>query len=175
LNAGMKYGLKAKIHANELDYSGGIQIGVRHIAISVDHLEYTGQEEIEALASSATIATILPTTAFFLGLPYAPARTMIENDLCVALASDYNPGTSPSGNMSFVLSLASIKLKMTPEEAINAATINGAAAIELNSLLGSVTTSKTANLIITKPINSLAMLPYHFGNHLVDQVIISGR
>jgi imidazolonepropionase len=175
LEAGARFGFKPRLHANELDYSGGIQVGVRHKAISVDHLEYTGPEEIEALASSDTIATILPSTAFFLGIPYAPARRMIENDLCVALASDYNPGTSPSGNMSLVLSLACIKLKMLPSEAINAMTINGAAALELSSTLGSITPSKSANLIITKPVSSLDFLPYSFGQSWIDQVIISGR
>jgi imidazolonepropionase len=175
LNAGVKYGLKPKIHANELDYSGGIQVGVKHHAVSVDHLEYTGEEEIKALSRSDTIATLLPSTAFFLGLPYAPARKLIDNSISVALASDYNPGTSPSGNMSFILSLACIKMKMLPEEAINALTLNGAAAIELSSKLGSITPSKSANLIITKNIRSIDMLPYSYGHSLIDQVIISGK
>ena len=175
LTAGFKYGLKPKIHANELDYSGGIQVGVKHNAISVDHLEYTGPEEIESLASSTTIATILPSTAFFLGLPYAPARKMMEKDICVALASDYNPGTSPSGNMSFILTLACIKLKMTPEEAINAATINGSAAIELTENLGSITTAKEANLIILKKGATLSRIPYNYGQSLVDKVVIRGN
>jgi imidazolonepropionase len=175
LEAGARYGLKPKIHANELDYSGGIQAGVNHHAISVDHLEYTGPEEIAALASSDTIATILPSTAFFLGLPYAPARTMMENNLCVALASDYNPGSSPSGNMAFILSLACIKLKMLPAEGINALTINGAAAMELSHLTGSITHSKSANLIITRPVNSLDYLPYSFGASWIDKVILKGK
>jgi imidazolonepropionase len=175
LEAGARHGLKPKIHANELDYSGGIQIGVRHKAISVDHLEYTGSDEISALQSGETIATILPTTAFFLGLPYAPARTMIESNLPVALASDYNPGSSPSGSMPFVLSLACIKLKMTPEEAINAMTINGAAAMESGNQIGSITPSKSANLIITKPVSSLAYLPYAFGSVWIDRVILNGK
>jgi len=175
LGAAAKYGLKPKIHANELDYSGGIQVGVKHNAISVDHLEYTGPSEIEALAGSQTIATILPSTAFFLGLPYAPARNMIENGLCVALASDYNPGSSPSGNISFIISLACIKLKMLPEEAINAVTINGAAAMELSNLVGSITAQKLANLIITKPVSSLAYLPYAFGSPWVEKVILKGK
>lgn len=175
LEAGAKYGLKPKIHANELDYSGGIQVGVKYNAVSVDHLEYTGPEEIAALASSDTIATILPSTAFFLGLPYAPAREMIESNLCVALASDYNPGSSPSGNMSFILSLACIKLKMLPEEALNALTINGAAALTLGDKLGSITPLKSANLIITKPVSSLAFLPYSFGASWIDKVVIGGR
>ena len=175
LDAGAKYGLKAKIHANELDYSGGIQTGVKHNAISVDHLEYTGRAELKALASSATIATVLPSTAFFLGLPYAPARKIIENDICLTLASDYNPGSSPSGNMSFILSLACIKMKLLPEEAINATTINGAAAIELSSSTGSITTLKEANLIISRRSATIASLPYHFGESLIDQVIIHGK
>lgn len=175
LSAGAKYGMKPKIHANELDYSGGIQIGTRHNAISVDHLEYTGPAELEALAASTTIATILPSTAFFLGLPYAPARNMIEHDVCVSLASDYNPGSSPSGNMPFILSLACIKLKMTPEEVLNAATINGAAAMELSHLCGSLTPGKSANLIITKKAGSLNWLPYRFGNQWIEQVVVAGK
>ncbi len=175
LEAGARYGLKPKIHANELDYSGGIQVGVEHHAVSVDHLEYTGPEEIAALAGSGTIATILPSTAFFLGLPYAPAREMLHHDLCVALASDYNPGSSPSGNMSFILSLACIKLKMKPEEAINAATINGAAAMESGHLVGSITPSKMANLILTQPVSGLAFLPYSFGQLHIDKVYLAGR
>lgn len=175
LTAGAKYGLKPKIHANELDYSGGIQIGVKHKAVSVDHLEYTGPDEIAALASSDTIATILPSTAFFLGLPYAPARKMMENNLCVALASDYNPGSSPSGNMSFILSLACIKLKMLPAEGLNALTINGAAAIELGHHTGSITPSKSANLLITKPVSGIDYLPYTFGASWIDKVILGGK
>ncbi len=175
LEAGSRYHLKPKIHANELGYTEGIQAGVTRKAISVDHLEYTGPDEIRALASSETIATILPSTAFFLGLPYAPARNMIENNLCVALASDYNPGSSPSGNMSFILSLACIKLKMLPEEAVNALTINGAAAMEQSFTYGSITSTKSANLIITKPETTVAFLPYSFGQSWIDRVIIDGQ
>ncbi|HZV68214.1 MAG TPA: imidazolonepropionase [Saprospiraceae bacterium] len=175
LDAGTKMGLKPRIHANELDYSGGIQVGVKHNAVSVDHLEYTGNEEIEALGKSETIATLLPSTAFFLGLPYAPARKMIDHGICVSLASDYNPGTSPSGNMAFILSLACIKMKMLPQEAINGATINGAAALELSSKLGSITPSKTANLIITKKVNSIDFLPYSYGHSWIDKVITGGK
>jgi imidazolonepropionase len=175
LEAGVRFGLKPKIHANELDYSGGIQVGVKHKAVSVDHLEYTGPGEIAALASGDTIATILPSTAFFLGLPYAPARKMIENGLCVALASDYNPGSSPSGNMSFILSLACVKLRMLPAEGINALTINGAAAIELGHLTGSITHSKSADLIITRPVPSLDFLPYSFGASWIGKVILGGK
>jgi imidazolonepropionase len=175
LTAGAKYGLKAKIHANELDYSGGIQIGVKHQAVSVDHLEYTGAEEIEVLKHSSTLATILPSTAFFLGLPYAPARKMIENNIPVALASDYNPGTSPSGNLSFILSLAAIKLKMLPAEALNALTVNGAAAMGLHDTNGSITVSKSASLIITKPVTSIDYLPYSYGHSWIEKVIIGGK
>lgn len=175
LEAGRKYGLKPKIHANELGYTGGIQAGVAHRAVSVDHLEYTGPDEIKALAASDTIATILPSTAFFLGLPYAPARNMIENNLCVALASDFNPGSSPSGNMSFILSLACIKLKMLPEEALNALTINGAAAMEQSITTGSITPLKSANFIITKPNTTISFLPYSFGQSWIHQVIINGN
>ena len=175
LTAGAKYGLKAKIHANELEYSGGIQVGVKHNAVSVDHLEYTGPEEIDALRNSQTIATILPSTAFFLGLPYAPARKMIENNIAVALASDYNPGTSPSGNLSFILSLAAIKLKMLPAEALNALTVNGAAAMGVQDTHGSITPSKAGNLIITKNIPGIDYLPYSYGQSWIEKVIIGGK
>lgn len=175
LEAGSKFGLKAKIHANELDFSGGVQVGVRHNAISVDHLEYTGENEIEALLASDTIPAILPGTAFFLKLHYAPARKMIDSGLGIALATDYNPGSSPSGNMPFILSLASIYMGMKPEESINAATINGAFAMELHHETGSISKGKLANLIITKPLDNLAQIPYHFGNHPVQKTIIKGR
>lgn len=175
LSAGARYGLKAKIHANELDYSGGIQVGAKHNAISVDHLEYTGDEEIAALQKAETIATILPSTAFFLGLPYAPARKMIESNLPIALASDYNPGTSPSGNLSFILSLAAIKLKMLPSEAINALTVNGAAAMEVSETNGSITVGKSANLVVTKPVTGIDYLPYSYGQGWIEQVILAGK
>ncbi len=174
LSSGAKYGLKPKIHANELDYSGGIQTGVKYGAISVDHLQCTGPEEINSLAGSNTIATILPSTAFFLGLPYAPARAMIDHNLCVALASDYNPGSSPSGNMSFILSLACVKLKMLPAEALNALTINGAAAMELGESNGSITVSKPANLIISKPNITLEGMPYFYADSWIEAVLING-
>jgi imidazolonepropionase len=175
LESGVRHGLKPKIHANELDYSGGIQVGVAHGAISVDHLEYTGQEEIQCLLDSQTMPTLLPSTAFFLKLPYAPARRMIEAGLPVALATDYNPGSSPSGRMAFVLSLACIHMNMLPEEAVNAATINGARAMELEEELGSIRVGKVANLIITRAMPSLASLPYAFGNDPVESVIIQGE
>ena len=175
LQAGWKFGLKPKIHANELDYSGGVQAGVANHAISVDHLEYTGDAEIETLLKSHTLPTLLPSCAFFLGIPYAPARRMIDAGLPVVLASDYNPGSSPSGRMSFVVSLACIKMKMLAEEAINAATLNGARAMELENDYGSIIPGKKANLFITKPLSSLAQLPYSFGNDPVDTVILNGK
>lgn len=174
LDAGARYGLKPKIHANQLHRSGGVQIGVQHQAISVDHLESMGSEEIECLKGSNTIPTLLPGAAFFLSMQYQPARALIDAGLPVALASDYNPGSCPSGNMNFLLSLACTQLKMTPEEAINAQTINGAAAMEMQHELGTIAVGKKANLIVTKPIPSLAYLPYSFGEQLIEHVIING-
>ncbi len=175
LEAGWRYGLKPKIHANELGYTGGVQVGVANKAISVDHLEYTGESEIEVLKNSDTLPTLLPSCAFFLGIPYAPARKMIDAGLPVVLASDYNPGSSPSGKMPFVISLACIKMKMLPEEAINAATINGARAMEMEADFGSVAVGKVANLFISAPIPSLAHLPYAFGSNLVETVVLRGK
>lgn len=173
--AGMKYGLKPKIHANQLHASGGVELGVKLGAISVDHLETMNQPAIEALGKSDTIGTMLPTAAFFLRMPYQPARELILANAALALASDYNPGSSPSGNMNFVVALSCIQLKMLPEEAINAATINGAYAMELGNELGSITIGKKANLIFTHPIPSLAYLPYSFGSNLIDKVMINGQ
>ena len=173
LEAGVKYGLKPKVHANQLYNSGGIQIGVKHHAISVDHLETMDQEEIECLRHSNTMPTLLPGAAFFLAMHYQPARKIIDAGLPVALASDYNPGSCPSGNMNIILSLACSQMRMTPEEAINACTINGAAAMEVNDILGSIKVGKKANLIITKPIPSVAYLPYAFGTNLIEKVMIS--
>ena len=175
LKAGLNYGLKGKIHANELDFSGGIQVGVKMGAISVDHLEFTSEKEIKCLKNSQTIPTLLPSTAFFLGLIYPPARKMIDSGLPITLASDYNPGSSPSGNIEFILSLACIKLKMTPEEAINALTINGAHAMEVQNELGSIEKGKIANLIITEKLPSNAFIPYSFGKSLIKKVIIQGK
>lgn len=172
LQAGWKYGLKPKIHANQLAISGGVQAGVRNKAISVDHLESVGDEEIECLRNSDTIPTLLPSAAFFLRMQYPPARKMIEAGLPVTLATDYNPGSSPSGRMSFVISLACIQMKMTPEEALNAATLNGARAMELEHELGSITVGKKANLILTKPINSLSNIPYQFGIDNIEHVYV---
>jgi len=175
LMAGIKYGLPAKIHANELDFSGGVQTGVKYDALSVDHLERSGDAEIEALRGSGTMPTLLPDSAFFLGLPDPPARQIIYSGLPVALASDYNPGSSPSGNMKLVMSLACIKLKMLPEEAINAATINSAYAMGLSETHGSITRGKVANLFITKEIPSYEFLPYAFGSNLIETIILKGN
>lgn len=175
LMAGMKYGLKPKIHANELDFSGGIQVGVKYDALSVDHLEFTGDEEIESLLGSETMATLLPGAAFFLNMTHAPARKMIDAGLPVALASDFNPGSSPSGNMQLILSMGSIMFGMTPEEAINACTLNGAYAMGSSDELGSITVGKTANVFITKPIPSIEYMPYAFGSNKVETVILNGN
>lgn len=175
LMTGIKYGLKPKIHANELGYTGGIQVGVKYNALSVDHLEYTGEEEIEALRNSETMPTVLPGSAFFLNLPPAPVRKMIQAGLPVALASDYNPGSSPSGNMQLVLSMGCITYKMTPEEAINASMLNSAYAMNVSDELGSIAVGKKANLFITKPMPSYSYLPYAFGSNHVEQVILNGK
>jgi len=175
LEAGAKHGLKPKIHANQLHYSGGVQVGVKHKAISVDHLECVGDAEIEALKGSDTMPTLLPAAAFFLGIQYQPARKIIDAGLPVCLATDYNPGSCPSGNVPLLLTIACTQLKMTPEEAINAVTINGAAAMELENELGSIAIGKKANLIITKKIPSLAYIPYDFGNNPVDKMILNGK
>jgi imidazolonepropionase len=175
LKAGKRYGLQPKVHANQLNNSGGVQVGIACGAISVDHLESIGDEEIKALASSKTIATLLPSAAFFLRLPYPPARELIENNAAIALATDYNPGSSPSGNIPLLIAMACIQMKLTPEEAINAATINGAFAMEVANEVGSITIGKKANLIFTKPIPSLAYLPYSFGENLINNVMINGK
>jgi imidazolonepropionase len=175
LEAAQKFGLKPKIHANELDFSGGVQVGVKFNAVSVDHLEISGDEEIEVLKKSNTMPTLLPNVSFYLNIPFAPARKMIDSGLPVALASDFNPGSSPSGNMQFVVSLACIKYKMLPEEAVNAATINGARAMEIDNILGSITPGKKANLIIMNDMPSLAYLPYSFGENKVERMILNGK
>ncbi len=175
LEAGKRYNLRGKIHANELDYSGGIQAGVRHNALSVDHLEFTGSDEIEALLGSGTMPALLPGAAFFLGMEYPPARKMIEAGLPLALASDYNPGSSPSGNMKFIMSLGCIKLKMIPEEVVNAVTINGACAMGVEKEVGSIARGKRANIFITKKIPGYEFMPYAYGSDLIDEVILNGR
>ncbi|WP_373553759.1 imidazolonepropionase [Haliscomenobacter sp.] len=174
LEAGRRYGLKTKLHANQLHNSGGVQVGVQAGAVSVDHLENIGEEEIQLLAQHPTIATLLPSAAFFLRLPYPPARQLIEAGAAVALATDYNPGSSPSGNMPLLVALSCIQMRMLPEEAINAATFNGACAMEVQQEVGSIAMGKRANLIVTKPMPSLAYLPYAFGSNLIEQVLING-
>lgn len=173
--AGAKHGLKAKIHANQLSLSGGVEAGVEVNAISVDHLETMDDTSVAVLKNSNTIGTLLPTAAFFLRMTMQPARKIIDAGCAVALASDFNPGSSPSGNMNFVVSLSCIQMKMLPAEAINAATINGAYAMGVEEQVGSIMIGKKANLIITKSIPSLAYLPYAFGENLVDKVIINGQ
>ena len=175
LEAGAKYGLTPKIHANELDFSGGIQTGVKHGARSVDHLEFAGEEEIKILKQSETMPTLLPGASFFLGLKYAPARKMIDSGLPLALASDFNPGSSPSGNMEFIMSLGIIKLKMLPIEVLNAVTLNGAYAMGREESLGSITPGKIANLIITKPLPDFSFMPYYYGSSLISKVLINGK
>jgi imidazolonepropionase len=175
LATGQKYGLRGKIHANELDFSGGIQAGVKFNALSVDHLEFIGDQEIEALVKSETMPTILPGAAFFLGMQYAPARKMIDAGLPVAMASDFNPGSSPSGNMQLILSMACILYKMLPEEAINATTLNTAYAMDLSDEMGTIAIGKKANVFITKEIPSIAFLPYYYGANKIETVILNGE
>ncbi len=175
LEAGQKYGIIGKIHANELDYSGGIQAGVKFNALSVDHLEFTGKEEVNSLLGSGTMPTVLPGAAFFLGMKYAPVREMMDAGLPVALASDFNPGSSPSGNMQLIISMASILYRMLPEEAIHATTINSAYAMGIVDILGSITVGKKANVFITKEIPSYEYMPYYYGSNKVETVILNGE
>ena len=173
LGKAAEYGIRPKIHANELGVSGGVQVGVEYGALSVDHLEKTTDAEIEALRGSGTMPTMLPGCSFFLGLPYGRAKEYIAAGLPVALASDYNPGSSPSGNMRFVMALGCIRMRLTPEQSFNACTINSAYAMEVSDILGSITTGKKANLIITKPLPSLAFIPYSHQTPFIEKVIIS--
>jgi imidazolonepropionase len=175
LTAGKTYGMKPKIHVNQFNAIGGVQAGVDHQALSVDHLEVLRNEDIEALKNSNTMPVALPSCSYFLGIPYTPGRKIIDFGLPLALATDYNPGSSPSGNMNFVVSTACIKMNLTPEEAINAGTINGAYAMDLINSHGSITKGKVASVIITKEIPSYGYLPYAFGSHLIDQVILNGK
>ena len=175
LNAGMKYGLRAKIHANELDYSGGVQVGVKYNAISVDHLECMGEEEIACLLESETMPTVLPGAAFFLNMPYSPVRKMIQAGLPVALASDYNPGSSPSGNMKFIMSLGCINYKMLPEEVINATNLNSAYAMVFEEEAGSIAVGKLANFYITTPISGIEYLPYAYTADLIEAIFLKGE
>ena len=173
LTKAAEYGLTPKIHANELEVSGGVQVGVKHNALSVDHLEKTTEAEIEALRGSRTMPTMLPGCSFFLGIPYGNAKGYIEAGLPVALASDYNPGSSPSGNMRFVMALGCIRMRLTPEQSFNACTINSAYAMGVSDILGSITVGKKANLIITKPIPSLAFIPYSHQTPIIERVILA--
>jgi imidazolonepropionase len=173
--AGMQVGLKPKIHANQLNLSGGVQTGVALGAVSVDHLETMDEATIKTLAGSSTIATLLPTAAFFLRMPFQPARALIDAGCAIALASDFNPGSSPSGNMNLVVNMSCVQMKMLPEEAINAATLNGAWAMECADTLGSISTGKKASFILTKPVPSLAYIPYSFGSNLIERVMIAGQ
>lgn len=175
LEAGAQHGMRPKMHANELGYSGGIQTGVRHRALSVDHLEFTGDDEINTLLGSGTMPTLLPGAAFFLGMVDPPARKMIDAGLPLAMASDYNPGSSPSGNMKLVMSLGCIRLRLLPAEVINAVTINSAYAMGLDATHGSITAGKKANIFITKKIPSYEYMPYAYGSNLVETVILNGQ
>ena len=175
MEAGIQFGLKPKIHVNQFNSIGGIQAGVKYNALSVDHLEIMNPEDIEALKNTETMPVALPSCSYFLSIPYTPAREMIAAGLPLALATDYNPGSTPSGNMNFVVATACIKMKMTPEEAINAATINGAYAMGISNTHGSITIGKKANLIITKEITSYYQLPYAFGSNLIDNIILDGK
>lgn len=173
LEKAAEYGIRPKIHANELEVSGGVQVGVKYGALSVDHLEKTTDAEIEALRGSGTMPTMLPGCSFFLGLPYGRAKDYIAAGLPVALASDYNPGSSPSGNMRFVMALGCIRMRLTPEQSFNACTINSAYAMGVSDILGSITKGKKANIIITKPVPSLAFIPYSHQTPFIEKVIIS--
>lgn len=175
LEAGIKYGMRPKIHANEMAVSGGVQVGVKYGAISVDHLEQMGDAEIECLKGSETMPTILPGCAFFLNLPLSPARKMIDSGLSVAMASDYNPGTAPSFNMQFILSMACIRYRLTPEEAFNATTINTAYAMGVSDRLGTIAVGKQANFYITKPIPSYEYMPYAYGENKIETVFLKGK
>ncbi len=174
LIAANSYGIRPKIHANELDFSGGIQVGVKNNALSVDHLEFTGEKEIEVLRDSGTMPTLLPGAAFFLGMEWPPARKIIDSGLPLALASDFNPGSSPNGDMKLIMSLACIKLKMLPAEALNAMTLNSSYAMGVEKEMGSIDRGKKANIIITKKVPSMEFLPYAYGSQLIDEVILNG-
>jgi imidazolonepropionase len=175
LEAAKKHGLLPKIHVNQFNAIGGVAAGVKYNALSVDHLEVLTAADIDALTGSETMPVALPSCSYFLSIPYTPGRDLIEAGLPLALATDYNPGSTPSGNMNFVVATACIKMKLTPEEAINAATINGAYAMGLSETHGTITKGKVANLIITKPIPSYGFLPYAFGSNCIESVIIKGK
>jgi imidazolonepropionase len=174
IKAGSKYGLKPKVHVNQFTSIGGIQKAVEWDAISVDHLEVMNENDFKSLENTSTIATLLPSCSFFIDIPFAPARKMIEKNIPFALATDYNPGSSPNGNMNLVNALATVKMKITPEAAINASTINGAYAMEIAENCGSITIGKKANINITKPINSYGFMPYSFGQNHIERSMIKG-
>ncbi|MHC1779433.1 MAG: imidazolonepropionase [Bacteroidales bacterium] len=173
--AGAKYGLVPKVHANQMSFSGGVQVGVKHNAISVDHLEFTSDAEFDEIKNSNTMATLLPGSTFFLEMDYAPARRMIERGLAIAIATNYNPGSSPSGDVKFMMALAALKMKLTPRELINATTINGAYAMGLSNSHGTIAKGKRANLILTKPIPSLEFIPYAFTTPLIEKMFLNGK
>ena len=175
LRVGAEYGLRPKIHANELGVSGGVQVGVKHKALSVDHLEQTTDAEIEVLLGSCTMPTMLPGSSFFLGLPYGRAKAFIEAGLGIALASDYNPGSSPSGDMRFVMAMGCIRMRLTPVQALNACTLNAAYAMGVSEQVGSITRGKRANLIITHPMHSLTIIPYHYNSPFIRHHILAGN
>ena len=175
LKVGRKHGLIPKIHVNQFNSIGGIKVGVNNNALSVDHLEVLTDEDLNILSKSDTMPVALPSCSFFLGIPYTNARKLIDANIPMAVASDYNPGSSPSGNMNFVVSLACIKMKMTPEEAINAATINAAHALNLSDKIGSISKGKMANFIITKPIKSYSSIPYAFADNCIEEVYLAGK
>ncbi|WP_431157668.1 imidazolonepropionase [Winogradskyella poriferorum] len=175
LKAGKSYNFRPKIHVNQFNVLGGVAMGVKHNALSVDHLELLDDSDIKALKGSNTMPVALPGCSFFLGIPYTPARKLIDSGLPLAIASDYNPGSAPSGNMNFIVGAACVKLKLTPEEAINAATINGAYAMGISNMYGSVTRGKKANFIITKPMDHYSEIPYQFAHNPVEQIIINGQ
>lgn len=175
LEAGAKWGMRPKIHADELASSGGVEVGVAHNALSVDHLESMADEQINTLRGTDTMPTALPGTSFFLNMPFAPARKMIDSGLGIAVASDYNPGSTPSGDMKFIVSLACIKMRLLPEEAINAATINSAYAMGLNKDYGSISKGKVANLFITQPIPSIEFIPYAYTTPIIDKIFLNGK
>ena len=174
-NAGIKYGLKPKVHANQMGFSGGVQVGVKYGARSVDHLESTGVEEFKALKDSDTIATILPGATFFLNMQYAPAKEIIEYGIPVAMASNYNPGSCPSGSLQFQMALSCIAMKLTPAQALNACTINGAFAMDVDDVLGGITIGKQANIILTKDIPSIDFIPYAFTTPFIEKMYIAGE
>lgn len=174
-NAGIKYGLKPKVHANQMGFSGGVQVGVKYGARSVDHLESTAEAEFEALKDSDTIATILPGATFFLNMQYAPARKLVDYGIPVAMASNYNPGSCPSGSLQFQMALACIAMKLTPAEALNACTINGAFAMDVDDVLGGITVGKQANIILTREIPSIDFIPYAFTTPFIDTLYIAGE